>query len=229
MSNIIVSNEYKYIINSLEKKGYTVIKSETLNKLIPFEQNHCDIQCLRINDTFFVLNGCEKLYSELKELGLKAIKTKRNIGKRYPENVILNALYLNDKLYCKKEALDETVIEYCFDNSIEVLNVNQGYTKCSTAVLGEYFITADKGIFKALTENGVEGLLIKYGDIDLPGTEYGFIGGCCFYDNNTAFFTGNLNKYKYGDLIIGFLNKKKIKIEYLSNNKPIDIGGFIVI
>ena len=203
-NTIIVSNENKSITKSLKDKGYNLIYSEDISTLIPYERKHADIQCLKIYDTYFVSKSCKRLISELKALDKKVITTEKDIKKVYPNNVLLNALFIDNKLYCKKNALDNSVKAYCAENNIEVINVNQGYAKCSTAVFENCFITADIGIYEKLNENGVEGLLIESGDIILT-------------------------KYKNGIIIEEFLNNKDIKIEYLDNGKLIDIGGFIVL
>ncbi len=228
MNNIIVSNENSLVINSLNKLGFNPIFSEDISVLLPFERKHTDIQCLKINNTFFVLNSCKRLISELKKLGKEVVETEKSIKKDYPDNVLLNALFIKNKLYCKKTALDNRVKKYCDKNGIEIINVNQGYTKCSTAVINDCFITADKGIFKALTENGVEGLLINSGDILLPCTDYGFIGGCCFCYNDTVFFTGDINGHTDSKKIKEFIYKKGLKIESLTDYELYDIGGFVV-
>ena len=88
---------------------------------------------------------------------------------------------------------------------------------------------ADKGIFDAMTENGEEGLLIDSGDIDLDGVDYGFIGGTSFFDNNTAYFTGDITKHKSYNKINVFLKRYKIQTKRLTYKKLYDIGGFIVI
>lgn len=229
MNNIIVSNENSLVINSLNKLGFNPIFSEDISALLPFERKHTDIQCLKINNTFFVLNSCKRLISELKKLGKRVIETEKSIQKYYPDNVLLNALFIKNKLYCKKTALDNSVKKYCDKNGIEIINVNQGYTKCSTAVINDCFITADNGIFKALTENGVEGLFINSGDILLPGADYGFIGGCCFCYNDTVFFTGNINSHSDSKIIKEFIYKKGLKIESLTDGELYDIGGFVVV
>ena len=229
MNNIIVSNENSLVINSLNKLGFNPIFSEDISALLPFERKHTDIQCLKINNTLFVLNSCKRLISELKKLGKEVIETEKPIKKDYPDNVLLNALFINNKLYCKETALDNSVKKYCEKNGIEIINVNQGYTKCSTAVINDCFITADKGIFEALTENGVEGLLINIGDILLPGAEYGFIGGCCFCYNDTVFFTGDINSHSDSEFIKDFIYKKGLRIESLTDEDLYDIGGFVVV
>lgn len=229
MNSVIVSNENNIIINSLKDYGYNIINSECIDELLLFERKHSDIQCLRINDTFFVAKDCRNLISILQNKGLNVIETEKSLKKSYPDNVILNAVYIENKLYCKKSALDNSVKKYCNKNNIEIINVNQGYTKCSTAVLKDKFITADKGIFKALTDNGVEGLLINSGSISLPGCDYGFIGGCCFENNGTVYFTGSLSNYPDGDTIKRFIKKQNLDIKSLTNNELYDIGGFVVI
>ena len=229
MNSIIISDENKEIVSAVKNLGYNTVFSENINELLPFERKHADLQCLKINDVFFVLKNCKTIIQNLKMLGKNVIETESDINGKYPYNVVLNAAYIGNKLFCKENSLDNTVKNYCIENNIEIINVNQGYTKCSTAIFSDYFITADKGIFKAMSENGVEGLLINSGEITLPGTDYGFIGGCSFYHNNTAYFTGDINKHTDGKRIISFLESKKIKTENLNNGKLYDIGGFIVL
>jgi hypothetical protein len=229
VNSIIVSDEKSEIIEALKKYGFNIISSECLDELLPFERKHSDIQCLRIDDTFFAAKNCEKLKSILLNKGLNVIETEKTIKKEYPENVILNAAYIKNKLYCKESSLDNTVKEYCNKNSIEIINVHQGYTKCSTACINDIFITADKGIFNAMTKNGVEGLLINNGSIVLPGCDYGFIGGCCFELNNTVYFTGDIKTHPDGERIKDFLEKRNYKAVYLTENELYDIGGFIII
>lgn len=229
MNSIIVSDENSKITDSLRKLGYNIINSECIDDLLPFERKHSDIQCLRIDDTFFVANNCRKLKSIMQNLGLNVIETENPIKKDYPDNIILNAVYTGNKLYCKESALDNSVKKYCSKNNIEIINVNQGYTKCSTAVIRNKFITADKGIFNALSDNGAEALLINSGNITLPGCDYGFIGGCCFENNGTVFFTGDLNNHPDGKAIEEFIKKQKVNIKSLTDNELYDIGGFVII
>lgn len=225
---IIMSDE-KSDINECIQYSYNIIPTDNIKELLPFEQRHADMQCLRIEDTFFVLKEAVNLQNKLRSLGLNVITTKKNITSEYPKNVLLNAVYIKNMLFCKTDAIASVVKDYCKKHSIKIINVNQGYTKCSTAVFGNCFITADKGIFNTMTKNGVEGLLIESGDIDLDGVEYGFIGGCSFYDNGIAQLSGDYKKHKSAKSITTFLCRRKISICRLSYNKLYDIGGFIVI
>lgn len=224
-----MSDEMPDINQSIQKHRYNIVASDNVSELLPFERRHADIQCLRINNTFFILKEAQKLKDKLLSLQLNTFETDEEITTKYPGNVLLNAVYFNNRLYCKADSVAKAVKEYCNINNIEIVNVNQGYTKCSTAILGGCFITADIGIFNAMHKNGEEGLLIESGDIELNGVDYGFIGGACFYDNETAYFTGDITQHKNYKKIKDFLSERNIETVCLSNNILYDIGGFIVI
>lgn len=223
-----MSDEKSDICDSVSGK-YEIISTDTINELLPFERQHADMQCLRIDDTFFVLKEAVNLQNKLCTLGLKVITTEEDIKAEYPKNVLLNAVYMKSMIFCKADSIAGVVKNYCNSKGIKLIDVKQGYTKCSTAITNSCFITADRGIFDTITINGVEGLLIDSGDIELDGVDYGFIGGCSFYDNNTLFFTGDITKHKSYKAIKDFLYKHKINIVSLTNEKLYDIGGFIVI
>ncbi len=213
---IIMSDE-RPDINENIKINYNLIPTDTINELLPFERRHADMQCLRINETFFVLKEAVTLRNKLRSLGLNVVITEEDITDKYPENVLLNAVYINSMLFCKIDAVAGVVKDYCIKHNIKLINVNQGYTKCSTAVFKDCFITADKGILNKLNENGVEGLLIESGSINLPGTDYGFIGGCSFYNNRTIYFTGDINNHPNAEKIKSFIKKRKVNIEILTD------------
>ena len=226
---IIMSDEKSEINESIARLGFEIIQSDNVEGLLPFERRHADIQCLRVNDTFFILKEAKRLKDKLLSSGLNTIDIDEDIAPEYPQNVLLNAVYMNKKLYCKADSVAKAVKKHCESNNIEIVNVNQGYTKCSTAVLDDCFITADKGIFDAMSRNGEEGLLIDSGDIELDGVDYGFIGGCTFYHKGKAYFTGDITQHKSFKIIKEFLSDRNIKIKCLSNRKLYDIGGFIVV
>lgn len=224
-----MSGQFPDMAMELKKYGFQVIFSENLDFLYDFESQHADIQCLKIKDRIFVHKDSFYLKTKLKSLGYEVICTEKSLERKYPKNILLNGVYLNEKLYCYEKAIDNSIKKYCAENNIEIINVNQGYTKCSTAVIGKGFITSDKGIYEAMRQSGVEGLLIQSGSIDLDGVDYGFIGGCCFSYNENAYFSGNIKLHPDYKSIKDFCNKQNKNIVCLSNNKLYDIGGFIVV
>jgi len=73
-------------------------------------------------------------------------------------------------------------------------------------------------------------LLIKPGFFDLPGYDYGFVGGSCVkLDRATLAFTGTLKGYENERDIIEFSGKCGIDIIYLTHKRCSDVGSIIPI
>lgn len=214
MKKLVMSKKYPCFCEELNKFGYEIIPTKKINTFLEPEQYHADMQILCIKNKVITLDDCIK-----------------KPGKNYPENILLNCLYHNNKLYGKLSATDSLVREYCRENNIETVNVNQGYTRCSTLVVNEKaVITADKSIEKGMKNNGVEVLLISAGNIVLEGFDYGFIGGASFSDNNTIYFFGDITKHPDYNKIKEFTSKHNSIIEILCKTQPLtDIGGAVLI
>ncbi|MBQ5381357.1 MAG: hypothetical protein IIU42_01820 [Ruminococcus sp.] len=154
----------------------------------------------------------------------------RPVAKDYPQNVRLNCLFLGGKLYGKIDAADASVLDFCRERKIPLVHVKQGYTRCSSLVIGDNaVITADKSIAKALKADGAEVLSIQPGHIRLEGFEYGFIGGAGFFDNGTTYFFGNIKKHPDYERIKVFCAEYNSKIEILNREEQLtDIGGVVI-
>lgn len=214
MKKLVMSKKYPCFCEELNKFGYEIIPTKKINTFLEPEQYHADMQILCIKNKVITLDDCIK-----------------KPGKNYPENILLNCLYHNNKLYGKLSATDSSVREYCRENNIETVNVNQGYTRCSTLVVNDKaVITADKSIEKGMKNNGAEVLLISAGNIVLEGFDYGFIGGASFSDNNTTYFFGDITKHPDYNKIKEFTSKHNSIIEILCKTQPLtDIGGAVLI
>ena len=214
MKTVLMSGLYPCFCEKLAEFGYNIILSKKVEAFPEPEQYHADMQALRINDKLFTLENCAK-----------------KAGEKYPENIQLNCLFLNNTLYGKLDFVDDTVLEYCKKNGIKTVSVNQGYTRCSSLQISENaVITADKSIEKALKNNGVEVLLINEGHIELKGYNYGFIGGAGFYDNGIVYFFGNIKNHTDYDKIKEFVERNNSNIEIVCQDMPIsDIGGAVII
>ena len=124
------------------------------------------------------------------------------------------------------------VKNYCKENGIEIVDVKQGYTRCSTAVIGKNSaITADSTIYNALTKNGIDVLKIDSGSIRLDGYDYGFIGGACtMIDDGTVAFFGDIKTHPNFRKIERFCIIHNVRIINLAENKPLtDVGGAVKI
>lgn len=220
-------------IKALENQGLTCISIPKCTSLYNAIDGHVDIQLA-------VLNKCKKeviIHKNMDE-NFKNLLVSKNIifqetacslNSTYPDNVILNALILNNYFIHNLNFTDSNLLKT--QNSKELIQVKQGYTKCSCLILNETaLITSDSGIYKILSTKGFDILLLPPGDIELPGLDYGFIGGTGgMISENTMAFFGSLDHYLYGDLVKSFLSKYKIKPLYLKNSKLTDRGSLLTL
>lgn len=230
MSTFVMSDKYPCFVREIENLGHTVISSDTVDIFPIPEQKHADMQILPINSDIFILNECTALAKKIPNDRL--IYCDKKAGKKYPENILLNFLFLNNTLYGKLSAIDKNLVDFCEENSIKTVNINQGYARCSTLVLNEKaVITSDLSIEKALKKDGVEVLLISSGNIILDGYDYGFIGGASGkIDENTVVFLGNVTNHPDYRRIENFCKNHNISIKIICKDMPLtDIGGIVKI
>ena len=228
MSKYVVSYKYPEFINELNRNGYQTIPTDRIEIFPNPEQYHADMQILKINDTIFMLKECTELKREFASSNI--IFSSNAAGERYPKNILLNFLYLNRTIYGKLSNIDSELKNYCLSNNIKMVNLNQGYCRCSTLVLkNNAVITADASIEKAMKENGVDVLKITEGHIILDGYDYGFIGGASGkVDDNTIIFFGNIENHPDYNLIYHFCSKHSVNIEIILKNASLtDIGGIV--
>lgn len=219
--------------NNLIKLGFKIIKIPKSNSLYEAINGHVDIQIniLSKKDKLVVINKDMPL--DFKELltnnGIKFIESTSSLGKKYPENISLNAFNNESYFIHNLKYSDNTFKDYISHKKI--FNVSQGYTKCSILPLKEnVFITNDPGIYKSLSNENFDILLLPYGDIILEGFDYGFIGGVGgMISNNELALFGDLNFYSYGQEVLAFLEKHNIKPVYLRKGKLIDRGSIFVL
>ncbi len=228
MSNLVMSNKYPQLVSELQNLGHKVITSDTIDVFLFPEQKHADMQVLPIKSDVFILNECTGLKSKLKKYN--PIICRNSAGKDYPDNVLLNFLYFKNCLFGKVNAIDNSLKEYCIQNNIKIVDVNQGYCRCSTLVVDKNaVITSDSTIEKTLKGEGAEVLKISAGHVRLDGFDYGFIGGASAKIDDTIYFFGDIKHHPDYDRIEDFIIKHKNKIQIICKNMPLtDIGGAVI-
>lgn len=205
------------------------LNSQCLPQLLTIEQYHADMQICIINDTAFMPKDCDQTAQTAENYGYKVILCNKLCGK-YPSNVALNVALVGNKLLCKESAVAEEIKDYCTEHGIHIINVNQGYTKCSTLILNDNsIITADETISKAATMNGIRVLKITSGHINLEGADYGFIGGSSGRIGDTVYFFGDINTHPDGKSITDYIHSEGLNHINLCDGILKDIGGFIVL
>ncbi|MDU1347866.1 DUF6873 family GME fold protein [uncultured Clostridium sp.] len=215
-------------IKSLQTLGCKVLKCPPSSKLYDAVCGHPDMLIHIISKTLLMTHpSMDKTFINLlqNDFNFDVIFSKNELKEEYPYDITLNAVNLSNYFIHNIKYTDEYLLKHIKDKTF--INVNQGYSKCSTAIINDNaIITSDKSIAKALSNTDIDILLLPPGDIELPGLNYGFIGGSCgLLDNNHLVFYGNLKNYKYGNEVLGFLDKYSITPIYLSDSKLIDRGS----
>ncbi|NEZ47722.1 hypothetical protein FDF74_11080 [Clostridium niameyense] len=216
--------------NNLEKLNIKIICCPLSSNLYNAVCGHPDMLIHLIDDTTILVHkDIDKNFINLLTcLGFNVILSNNSLKNEYPKDIILNAVNLPN-LFMHKLAYTDPQLLNLVKNK-KLLNISQGYSKCSTAIVSNSAImTSDVKIANILNNNNVDVLLLPPGDILLPGLDYGFIGGCCgLIDSNTIAFFGDLHKYKYEREVLNFLKKHNVKPVFLSNNKLIDRGSLLI-
>jgi hypothetical protein len=160
-------------------------------------------------------------------LGFDVALSKESIRDSYPDDVLLNAVNLKDMFIHNLEHTDGNLTAAAEGKLL--INVSQGYTKCSCAVVSDHaLITSDRSIQKALAGTDIDVLLLPPGDILLPGLDYGFIGGTCgLIDEKHMAFYGDLAFYSYGKEVLEFLKKQDVEPIFLRRGKLADRGSIL--
>lgn len=230
VSLLTASAAYPGIITALERMGIRVIPIRPSTALPAPVRTHADMLCHFLGDQRIVVAKREdRIAKDLKQYGFQIIDSVSVVSGSYPDDSRLNAARVGKQLIGNPRILDQSIREDCLLKNIKMIEVRQGYTKCSTAVVDEHsIITSDHGIATAASKAGLEVLEIRPGYIRLPGYSYGFIGGACgLIGRNRMAFTGAPNNHPDFCRIKEFLDRRKIEITMLSKDSLLDIGGMI--
>ena len=185
------------------------------------------MQCLIIENTAFVLSCCQRLVKAI-ENDYQIILCGENISGKYPENVPLNVCVIGKTLIGRLDSVDSKVLQFCKERGYQLINVKQGYTKCSCAVISDNaLITSDNGIFNSLSETKIEVLKVHEGRVGLSEKTKGLIGGASGYHDHKIYFTGNIKLHPDYHKIKEFCSKHHTEIISLREEHLWDIGGII--
>ncbi len=228
---LIVDGRAKDIIKNLKNLNIQVISTIKCENLYDAISYHPDIVLHPLNhNTLIVAPNVYYYYKKiLKSTGINVLQGEKRLEKQYPHNIAYNVARISKYAIHNFKYTDEKLKFYLQKEGLTFINVKQGYSKCSTAVINdEAAITSDVSIYKALKKTNVDMLLIQQGFIDLPGLNYGFIGGATgLLSPKEILFTGQYKDHPDKLKINNFLKKHGLAPKFISNKKIIDLGSII--
>ncbi|MFZ2538065.1 MAG: DUF6873 family GME fold protein [Oscillospiraceae bacterium] len=227
---MILSPQYERVLADLKAMNIELIVTEKCDDVQDAVGFHADILCHHLGgDDIVVYPYSYSLNNSLKELGMNVINSTTRLSQKYPYDISLNAARIGQHLICNEKYTDKAILSGTTYETI--LDVNQGYAKCSTLIVDERsIVTADHAIAIACQEAGFDVLMIMDGGIRLDGYAYGFIGGAGVkLSKSQIYFTGKLTSHSDGTKIREFIEERNVEIIEGSVDYLIDIGSMIPI
>lgn len=180
------------------------------------------------DDTLFVAKEMEHYIEKLRCYCKNIIILEKTLSNIYPNDVPLNCVRIGRNFICNKKTVSKKILEHMKAKNCRVIDVKQGYTKCSVLpVTDDALITDDNSIAPECRRHGIDVLLISKGEIALAGYDYGFIGGAGGkISADTVLFNGDITRHSDFDVINKFLNKYSITF-YGTDDMLTDIGSIL--
>ncbi len=190
--------------------------------------NHPDVGIVHINSKKFVCSL--ETYSYYKEIfyntDINLVCGDTSINGKYPKDAAYNIAIVSNYTFLNEKNVDNVLL-----NNLrgKLVNIKQGYAKCSICVVDENsIITEDEGITAAAIANNIDVLKISKGQVELKGYDYGFIGGCSGkLSKNVLAFVGDISSHSDYDKIYSFCRDKGVEVVSLGTGNLIDIGSIL--
>lgn len=232
VTKVIVDNRIgKAFQNALEKQGIEVVKTASLNCLYDAVASHPDMQIHHLGDNLFVCEKSLKNYYKSLLPDAEIIPGQSVLTDKYPSDIAFNCARVGNFLFHKLSFTDLSILEYYKRNGVKLINVKQGYSKCSICVINENaIITSDKKINDEAIKNGIDSVVVNNSEIVLKGLDCGFFGGICgLIDKDLLCINGNIGKMSDCGIIYKFCEKHNVKILNFNASIPEDVGSILPI
>ena len=214
---------------SIENK--IVITPPSLDILPAGLRRHADLGiCIVSKDTAVCPPDSFLYYKEmLSPYGFTVLQGNSSLQCNYPGDCAYNVGIVGKKCFLNKSVCDSLLYDILTSEGYEIINVKQGYCKCSICPIDENtLITGDKSIEKAALSAGMEVFFVRNEGIFLENYNNGFFGGCCgMADSKTLLVNGNINTFPDRKILTEFLNRKGINIKSVKKGVLTDIGSIL--
>lgn len=228
-SVLIAGNAPSKLLDYFQKKHIQYILTAPSKTLAPPVSYHPDMQLFPCGNGRFIVTP-ERYHTYLNLIqNANFIKGNTTLSSTYPHDIAYNVARLKRYAFCNKKYLDTKVSAYLQSENVKIMNVKQGYAKCSVCIVNSRaVITADKGLHSAVLSAGFDSLLIRPGYVSLPGYDCGFIGGCSgLIAPDKLLFCGDITKHPDFTKIAAFCKLQETKLEWIDALPLTDIGSMI--
>lgn len=218
--------------SGLLNKFKNIVLTRKIPALPESMQFHADLQLCHVDrGTFVSAPECYDYYKKILGVyGCNVLKGEKYIGGTYGSDCAYNVLVIGKKAFHNTKYTDNVIKKYFEDNQIELIHVNQGYTKCAASPLCENkLISADPSILRMCKNHGIDCLEIPWNGVLLSGFSHGFFGGSSGRINKEEFYIcGNLNTHPASLEIDAFVKGCGMRVVYEKGDIT-DFGSVMVI
>lgn len=233
---VIIGEKYCNILqNGVGKLGINILSMPDNPYVDDRLSGHADLSALHLGGNRLLLAPYLKGSSfsrQLEDRGFEIKFASIEQSALYPNDAQMNVCILGDKVIYNPKTGSDAIVKYLtIGNGAIQVSSRQGYSRCSVCVVNDNaIITADEGICRSAKAHGIDVLKIMPGYIDLPGFDYGFVGGASFKISDTKLaFTGGLDRHPDAEQIIEFTSLHNVDLVYITDKPAFDIGGAIPI
>lgn len=224
------SDEILNYLKKLNIEPILTIKCEELQEPV---DGHPDMVIHPVDfKTFIVAPNVYDYYRNvLEDKSIKVIKGGKTLSRNYPEDIAYNVARIGRYAVHNTKHTDQVLKYYLEEADIEFIHVNQGYSKCSLAALGENkALTSDLVLHEKLKSYNIDCMYINPKVVLLQGYNHGFIGGCAGLINDTIFLsTGKIGDKNILSSLKQFIKSAGYIYDEASSGQIVDLGSLIPI
>ena len=217
------------ILESFIRQGIEPLcipKSKHLHREL---SGHPDLQFFLHDRVLFTHPDCDPGFIESISEKIEIRQGKTSLRAEYPRDCPYNIACTGRFAFHRTRCSEKSILDYLASMEIPVIDVKQGYSRCSTLIVdGNSIVTSDTIIHRKALEHGLSSLNIRPGHVVLPGFAYGFIGGASGFDRESVYLSGRLDHHPDGKSIEDFIRMRGKRIVSLSEGPLADLGSFLI-
>lgn len=228
MKYVIVAENFPEKAGEKLKKYGEVVRTRANKNLLRGLDSHTDILVHPLPSGELVVDRENLEYYKNIFPDKKVLPSSSILSKDYPKDVPLNAFTFKNYFIHNLKFTDKVLLDYYKNSGYQMIDIKQGYGKCSSLVTEDFIITSDGGIYERLRDF-IPIYKIKHGEIRLQNFNYGFIGGASGVLDKKIFFTGDFSNHSSHEEILKIIKKYGYEIDILSKDPIEDFGSIYFI
>ncbi|MDU3087423.1 MAG: hypothetical protein E6705_05855 [Peptoniphilus harei] len=228
MTYVLVAENFPEKAAEKLKKYGEVIRTKANKNVLKGLDTHPDILVhpLSSGDLVVYRDNIEYYKEIFKDKNV--IPSSSKLSAKYPGDIHLNAFVFKNFFIHNLKHTDQVILDYYKNRGYDLVNIKQGYAKCSCLVTHDFVITSDGGIYESLKDL-IPIYKIDHEQIKLQNFNYGFIGGASGVLGKKIFFTGDFSHHSSHEEILKIINKYDYEIEILTKDQIEDFGSIYFI